>query len=215
GRAALRLRKLAQRVSQRAVALDVLARHARMPAPEVVLAELVRRRETSGEEAPAERAVCDEADSQLAHGVEHLPLRIARPQRPFRLQGGDRMHRVRTADRRRARLGQPDVLHLPGPDELRQRADRLLDWRVRVDAVLVVQIDVVDSEPPQRRVDGLVDVPGRAVDPAAPVLEPTVSELGGDHTLVAAAGDRLADELLVRALAVDVGRVEEIEPEAG
>ena len=35
------------------------------------------------------------------------------------------------------------------------------------------------------------------------------AELGGEHHLVAPAGDRAADELLVRVRAVDVGRVEQ------
>jgi hypothetical protein len=44
-------------------------------------------------------------------------------------------------------LGQADVKHLALGDQLGQRADGLLDGRVRVDPVLVVQVDVVRTEP--------------------------------------------------------------------
>src|SRR5689334_14688035 len=184
-----------------------------MAAPEVVLAEIVRRREAPGEEAAAERAVGDEADPELADGVEHLALGIPSPERPFRLQRRDRMDGVRAADRPSAGLGEAEMLHLSGLDQLGHRADRLLDRRFRVDAVLVVKVDVIDAEPPQRGIDCLVDVLGRAVDRAAAVLEPTVAELRGDDVLVAPSGNRLADELLVRSLAVDVCGVEEVDPE--
>ena len=43
-------------------------------------------------------------------------------------------------------LGQPEVADLALRDELGHRADGLLDRRVGVDAVLVVEVDVVDAE---------------------------------------------------------------------
>jgi hypothetical protein len=57
------------------------------------------------------------------------------------------VHRVRAADRLRRGLGEPEVADLALLDELRHRADRLLDRTVSVDAVLVVEVDVVDAEP--------------------------------------------------------------------
>src|SRR5262249_48641995 len=93
------------------------------------------------------------------------------------------------------------------------RADRLLDGRVHVDAMLVVEVDVVDAEALQGGVDCLAHVLRCAVDRPAAVVEPTVAELRRDHIVVAPTGDRLADELLVRALAVDVGGVEKVDPE--
>ena len=55
-----------------------------------------------------------------------------------------------------------------------------------------------------------LDVLGPAVQaPLLPVRVDVEAELGGDHHLVAERGERLADELLVRERAVDLGRVEE------
>ena len=58
------------------------------------------------------------------------------------------------------RLGQAEVADLPGRDELGHGADGLLDRDGLVDAVLVVEVDVVDAEPLQAGVAGGPDVLG-------------------------------------------------------
>ena len=124
------------------------------------------------------------------------------------------MDGVRAADRLRRRLREPEVRTLPAVDELGHRADRLLDRRVRVDAVLVVEVDVVDAEALQR---GVASRCGRSRDEPSIVRVPsssrTIAELRRQHDLVATTGDRAADELLVRARAVHVGGVEEVDAE--
>jgi hypothetical protein len=73
---------------------------------------------------------------------------------------------------------------------------------------------VVDAEPLERGVAGLQHVLRRPVDadPGA-VVAPLVAELRREHDFVAATGDRLSDEALVRERAVDVGRVEKRDAE--
>ena len=79
-----------------------------------------------------------------------------------------------------------------------------------VDAVLVVEVDVVDAETLERGVAGPVHVLRRTVDPhPGAVLAALVPELRRDDDLFAPARDRLADEALVRERAVHVGRVQE------
>ena len=112
-------------------------------------------------------------------------------------------------------LGQAEVLDLAGVDQVLDRAGDLLDRHVGVDPVLVVQVDRVDPEPPQRAVDGAGDVVG-AQHPAAGLAVDRVDvlgELGGDHDLVGERGERLADELLVGVRPVDLGGVEERDAE--
>jgi hypothetical protein len=46
-------------------------------------------------------------------------------------------------------LGQADVQHLALGHQRGERADRLLDGRVGVDAVLVVEVDAVGAQPLQ------------------------------------------------------------------
>ena len=97
-------------------------------------------------------------------------------------------------------------------DELLDRAGDLLDRHVRVDAVLVEEVDVVGPQPLERGLGDLLDVLGAAVHAALPGLDPGLeveAELGGDHDLLAYGLERLAHELLVGERAVGLGRVEE------
>jgi hypothetical protein len=102
------------------------------------------------------------------------------------------------------------VLHLPGPDQVLDRSSDVLDRHLGVDAVLVQQIDGVDTEALERAVHGLADVLGVAREADLPALgveaEP---ELGGDDHLVTEGGEGLTDELLVHERAVHLSGVEE------
>ena len=151
---------------------------------------------------------------QLAHGRQDLVLGIAAPERVLGLQRGDRMDRMRAADRLRRRFGQAEVADLAGADEIGHRADRLLDRRRAVDAMLVVEIDVIDAEALQRRVARLAHVVGLPADAEErAVVAAHVAELRRQHDLVAAVADGAADQLLVRERAVHVGRVEKVAAE--
>jgi hypothetical protein len=52
-----------------------------------------------------------------------------------------------------------DVADCPSPHEVVERAQRLLNRRVRIEAVDYVQVDVVGPEPTQARLAGSQDVP--------------------------------------------------------
>ena len=83
--------------------------------------------------------------------------------------------------------------------------------------MLEVEVDVAGAEALERRVDRPADVLGGSVEHPARTrraleIDPD-PELGRDHVLVAPPRDRLADELLVRVRPVDLGRIEEVDPE--
>src|SRR5437016_5651600 len=107
-----------------------------------------------------------------------------------------------------------EVANLPLLDELGHGADGLLDRRVRIDAMLVVDVDVVGAEPLERGVTGGENVLAVAAD-AEPLalLGADAAELCREHDLVAAVLDRAADEPLVLERPVRVGRVEEVDAE--
>ena len=196
-------------VDDREVALEVLAGEARVGLAPVVVGEVVDGADLPGEQAVAERRVGHEPDAELAQQRQDLGLEVAGPQRVLGLQRGDRVHGVRAADRRRRGLGQAEVADLALGDELGQRADGLLDRRARVDAVLVVQVDVVGAEPAQRALDRGRTLAGLlSVTPGAVAAVGDEAELGGDHDLVAAALDGPPDELLAVEGAVDLGGVD-------
>jgi hypothetical protein len=56
------------------------------------------------------------------------------------------------------------VAHLPGAHEVGHRADGVLDGHGRVDAMLIVEVDVIDAEARERCVAGLADVLGIAAN---------------------------------------------------
>ena len=104
---------------------------------------------------------------ELVAGIEDaVGLRPAPPQRIFVLKRGDRLHRMRAAERLDARLGHAEMLDLALGDQVLDGARDILDRHVGVDAVLVEQVDGLDAEPLQRAFDRLADALGPAVDAA-------------------------------------------------
>ena len=107
-------------------------------------------------------------------------------------------------------LGQADVADLALGHEFGQGADGVLDGRVRVDPVLVVEVDVVGAEPLQGSLEGGADVRRAAVEvTGATAGVGDHAELGGQHDLVAAVPDGPADEFLVGERPVDLGGVDQ------
>ena len=105
-----------------------------------------------------------------------------------------------------------DIERLAGAHDVVQRLERLLHRRQRIEAVDLVEVDVVRAEAPQRGVDRLHDVLARqALGVGARSHRPM--HLGRDHHLrsLGVFLERAADDLLARALRIDVGGVEEID----
>ena len=115
-------------------------------AAKVASAEFRRRVDLAGEESLAERAVGDEADAEFLAGVEDGFFGPAPPERVLALDRGDGLHGVGAADGGGRRFGHAVVADLPGLDEGLDGAGELLDGCVRVDAVLVVDVDRLDAE---------------------------------------------------------------------
>ena len=159
-------------------------------------ATAVVRREVGGtvdaarQQAPAERRVGDERDAELAQrGERGLGLRPVE-ERVLALERAERVHLVGAAHGRRRRLREAEEAHLALLDELRHRPHGVLDRHARVHAMLVVEIDRVDAEPPEARVACLRHVLGLAVDAGRPVGLSEIAELGREDDLVAAPLER-------------------------
>jgi hypothetical protein len=140
---------------------------------------------------------------------QDLFLGLAPPQRVLALQRRDGLDRVCAPDRLHTGLREAEVLDLARVDQLLDRSGNVLDRDVRVDAVLVEQVDPVRSEPLERRVDAALDRRRAAVEPAPVLFFEVEAELRRDHDLVAHRLERLAHELLVRERPVHLCGVEE------
>ena len=105
-------------------------------------------------------------------------------------------------------LGGADRADLAAADQVGQRGEGLLDVGVGIGAVQLVEVDVVGPQPPQRVLDG-GDDPAPRGPLVVRVLPGRAAELGGEHDVVPAALQRLADHLL--GVAVGVGGVDEVD----
>jgi len=74
------------------------------------------------------------------------------------------MYLLGAPDGVRRRLGQSQMTHFAGLDQLGHRADGFFDRNSRIDPVLVIQIDVVDAEPLETGVAGRVHVLWCSID---------------------------------------------------
>ncbi len=103
---------------------------------------------------------------------------------------------------------------LPMLHDVVQRLERLLDRRLVVPAMDLVEVDVIRAEPPQAGVD--LDHDGLARKAlAVGVRAHRVVDLGRDHDLVPSGevAQGAADDLLARAVGIGVGGVEEVDAE--
>ena len=107
-------------------------------------------------------------------------------------------------------LGQAEVFDLALPDQILDGSRDVLDRHVRIDTVLIEQVDAIGAQPFQRRIGDLPDMLRPAVH--AKVRDrraECVAELGRDHDLVAERSEGFAHEFLVPVRAIGLGGVEE------
>ena len=121
---------------------------------------------------------------------------------------------MRAADRLGGHLGEAEVAHLAGLHLLGHDADGFFDGDFAVAPVLVPEIDVVGAEALQTALERAPHIFRAAVDAGdLAVYRDTEAELGGDDRTLAAARERLRQENLVGARAVDLGGIQKIDAE--
>jgi len=140
-------------------------------------------------------------------------FRLAPPQRVFALERSHRLDGVRAADGLRASFGHPKVLHLALQNQILHRARHIFNRHVRVNAMLIEQINDIHFEPLERAFDGLFDVRRLAVQArrTRPVIAAAQieAEFRGDDYLLAKWREGFAHEFLVGERAINLGCVEE------
>ncbi|SNY46838.1 hypothetical protein SAMN05421748_10815 [Paractinoplanes atraurantiacus] len=172
--------------------------------------------DAAGQRALGERAPDQGAQAVTLGGGQDLGLDATIEQGIRRLLGVQALEAaalgqpLRLDDRGRRRVGGADRTDLAAAYEIGQGRQGLLQVGARIEAVDLVEVDVVGAQAAQ----GVLD---RRHDPAAGgalpvrVVAHRPAELGGDHDAVAAALQGLADDLLGFAVRVDVRRVDEVD----
>jgi len=198
-------------IDQGLVCLPSLRREAGNDVAEIGAVERRVLVDGAREEALAQRAVGNEADSEFLEGRKYLLLGLPPPQRIFALDRGDRLDCMSTTDCLYARLGKSEVFHLAFPDEVLHRAGDVFDRNVRVHTVLIEEIDGIDLEPLERGLGNLLDVLRPTIQtPLLPRIRIEIeAELGCDHDLSADRSQGFAYELFIRERTVDFSGVEE------
>ncbi len=133
-----------------------------------------------------------------------LMRHIARPSVAFRY--GQRFHEMPPGE-----VGAPDVADLAAACQVIQSAQRLLDRRRRIEAVHVVDVDVVGAQAPE----AVFDRAQQRLPRRAGIVRPWPHReraLRRDQHLVAAAGQRAAEHFLRPAAGIHVGGVEAVDP---
>ena len=107
----------------------------------------------------------------------------------------------------------PKCFTLPACDQFLDRSCDVFDRHVRIDTVLIKQIDRFHVEPLQRRFGHLPDVLRTTVQAgAAAVRSQAESELGGNDDLLSKWSESFADKLFVCPRTVNLGRIEKGDP---
>src|ERR1017187_8648979 len=205
-----------EEINQGLIRLESLRREARQGAAEVGAVELRIFVDLAREEALAKGAVRDKADSEFLKGRYHFLLRSPRPQRILALESSDRLDCVCATDRLNSCFGKAEVLDLAFLNQVLHRSSYVFDRHVRVNPMLIKQVDDINLEPLERALCGLLDVLWTTVQarqtlhPAGIEIRTEVEpEFGGDRHSVTEGSESFAHEHFVQERAVDLGSVEE------
>src|SRR5580658_641340 len=121
------------------------------------------------------------------------------------------MGRVRATDGFRRRLRKPEITYLAGLDEVRHRADGLLDRHGAIYAMLIIEIDLFDTEALERGVASRPYVFGPAVDLSSTVGMADDSEFGRDDHAIPNRPELAPDQFLIVIRPIHVRGVEKID----
>src|SRR5947208_8298447 len=124
------------------------------------------------------------------------------------------MHRMRASDGIGAGFGQTEIAHLADANQLRHRAYGFFDRRLRINPMLIIEIDAVNAEPAQARFACLLHVLGFAVNAAKTwrIRVAQDSELRRDDNSMAFAANSASEQLLIGVRTINVGGIEEGNP---
>ena len=102
-------------------------------------------------------------------------------------------------------------MYLAGSHQFPDRPGNVLNRHLRINAMLVEQINVFNLQAPQRSFDGFANMFRAAVGPGDLAILDTKSKLGSDDGLFPPPFERPPHQLFIDEGAVDLGGVKEIQ----
>src|SRR5580692_3072212 len=201
----------ANQINHRLIRFSILFAKARDNVAEIAFVELRIFADLAREEAFAQRAKRNESNPEFLERRDHLRFRFSPPYRIFALQRSDGLNFVCATDRLYPRFRKSEVLHLALLNQILHGSSDIFNRYVRINTVLIEQIDDIGLETLQRSLSDFLDVLWTAVQSGLFAgggiqLEP---ELGGDHHFSTERTQGFAHEFFVGKRAVDFSRVEE------
>ena len=126
----------------------------------------------------------------------------------------DGLHCVCATDRLHSCFRQTEVLNLSFLNQIFNRSCYVFDWNVRIDAMLIEEIDRFSLESLQRCLGNFLNMLRTAirVPPIWTPLDEVETEFGRDHHLFSHGSERFADEFFVRERPVHFGGVKNVTP---
>ena len=111
-------------------------------------------------------------------------------------------------------FGQSQVAHFSRPDQFAHCADCFFNRNRRIDAMLIIQVDMIGLQAFQTGVATSAHIfrPAIHADKTA-VGAAFVAEFGGENDFVAASGNRAPNQFLVGERAIHIGGVEKVKPQ--
>src|SRR5579859_7023338 len=104
-----------------------------------------------------------------------------------------------------AGLRKSQIAYLASLDEFRHRSDGLLNRDSGVDAVLVIEVDVIDAQARQGLIAASFNIIRATTDVHAAIIA-LHTELGCQNHLITSIRDGASNQAFVVSIAIDIGR---------
>ena len=169
------------------IAREIFFVKARVAAAAIGLGKIIHALDAPGEQAAPERRIGDVAHAEFLARGHDVFFNVAKPQRVFGLQRGQRMFGMRAAQCLGAGFADADKTHLAARDQLTHRAYGLFNRHAGVNTMQKIDVDHIQPHALQAFVATLVHVFRAAIGGLFAIGQIDVAKLGGDDHIAAAA----------------------------
>ncbi|CEJ45739.1 hypothetical protein XAB3213_3210009 [Xanthomonas citri pv. bilvae] len=182
-----------------------------------VLRQRLAAPQLAGQPPPTERAPHHRTDALVDTQRHQLPLVVAPGQRVIRLVGDEAVPAMRIGDRLRLHqlptgiIGSAQIAHLARAHQPIERGQGFFHRRHRIEGVQLQQIDVVGAQASQAGLHRTQQAKARRAGIVGAIAQAQAG-LGRKDHLIAAALQRLAEDVFGRAIGIHICSIEQVEP---